>query len=1014
MGKIIDEYDVFIASPGDVKEERQIVHDVCRDLNNDILVDDIQFKAIGWEDAIPEAGRPQEIINRLVDSCDIFVCIFYKRFGSPTGEEESGTLEEILRAYDCWKDKKKPHIKIYFKDVTIKSLADLKDDQLQKVLEFKDEIEKNRMFLYDTFSEKDQFRVKFKKHMKSWIKKNLSSGKLPPDSLKPSPSPDKKILSEAFLLKFKKYARSEHCHLPMKGFETNLRALIEIEQVYVTMRAHIHFYDFDLTIEGKRKIKERIEREQLSDLDIKGTFKAAQKRGIKDIVILGDPGSGKTTLLKYILVMLIEARGEEKLGLDNHLIPFFAPLRELKNPDKENFLDFICRVCCVEKHSITKDEFITLLDQKRGIILLDGIDEVADEKIRIKTCQWIDEARKEYVNTPFVITSRFAGYLGESRLEGSVLELSILDFTPDEIKAFLIRWFETVEMALHPGENNEELRREKGREEALKLFKNIMDSEHIRKLAVNPLMLQIIALIRRDRGTALPERRVELYDECVNVLLEKWDIARGLNAILSARQSRELLQPLALWLHEIEGRRSAPLKQIEEQMKEPLERLGKSNIDIEKLLLNIRDRSGIFMGYSESEYGFAHLGFQEYLAAEEIRNTNRINLLIEHYGNRWWREVTLLALALNNPSIISPFMELVVQTDAFKTDITLINDVVNDSLVKPYEPFINILHDKELDVETRQNAVRALKRMGGDKAISALKEAVQDGNLALANAAFRALVSLNAAEGVAPPEKEKAPEMIKVKKDLSEMVLIPEGSFIYGSREDDKDADSNEKPQQTIYLPSFYIDLYPVTNRQYCSFLNELKPGEIELNKWIALFGKSEKEKCRINKKGSVYEVETGYEEYPVIYVSWFGAEAYAKWAGKRLPHEVEWEKAARGTDGRKYPWGDKFNKKWCNSSESKIGHTTEVTAYPEGKSPYGCFNMAGNVCEWCADWWDGNNDKSRFEDDRKGPKSGFNRVLRGGGWFHYADYIRCAYRYVYDPSYRIYYVGFRLCQDIK
>jgi len=821
----------------------------------------------------------------------------------------------------------------------------------------------------------------------------------------------KKIDYEKIFGKYKQFALNEHRHLPLRGFETNLRAPIEIEQVYITMRANIQFYNFEYTINGMRELRDRIEHEQLSDLDIKGSFKAAQKQNIKDIVILGDPGSGKTTLLKYILVILIEGKGEERLGLDTNMIPFLAPLRELKDPDKESFVDFICRVCCLKKFPVAKKNFKNLLEHRRGIILLDGIDEVADEKTRIKTCKWIDEARKSFINTSFVVTSRFAGYLGESRLESNVLELSILDFTQAEVKAFLLRWFETVEIALHPGDNNEEKWREKGREQALGLVRDIKNSEHISKLAVNPLMLQIIALIRRDRGTALPERRVELYNECVNVLLEKWDIARGMDTMLSARESRRLLQPLALWLHEKEGRRSAPLKEIIEQVKEPLESLGKSSIDPSKLLLNIRDRSGIFMGYSQNEYGFAHLGFQEYLTAEEIRNATRIELLIENYGNRWWREVTLLALALDNPSIISPFMERIVRKDSFKTDITLVSDAVNDSLIKPYDPFINVLFDESLSIEARQNAVRVLSQMGGNKAEAALKEVVKSSNNTLANFAFSALEFLHAAEGIKPPEKEKVPGIIKIKEDSSEMVLISEGSFIYGRREDDKLAFDWEKPRQTIYLPSFYMDVYPVTNRQYCAFLNQVKPGKKDLEKWIKLSGKWRKEKCRISKKRDNYLAEHGYEEHPVIFVSWFGAEAYACWTGKRLPYEVEWEKAARGIEGLIYPWGNTFDKRLCNSDEGGIGHTTAVNAYPQGKSPYGCFDMAGNVWEWCADWFDVNNDKTGS--GLKGPEAGFARVRRGGGWGYPSGRCRASFRDYRRPSTRARSLGFRLAWSL-
>jgi formylglycine-generating enzyme required for sulfatase activity len=237
------------------------------------------------------------------------------------------------------------------------------------------------------------------------------------------------------------------------------------------------------------------------------------------------------------------------------------------------------------------------------------------------------------------------------------------------------------------------------------------------------------------------------------------------------------------------------------------------------------------------------------------------------------------------------------------------------------------------------------------------------------------------------------------------MVLIPAGSFLYG----EDGGETNEKSKQIIHLPGYYIDLYPVTNRKFCRFLNEVNPAVTELNRWIYLDGKSETEKCRIikidikNNDGKIikyeYEIEKGYEEHPVIYVTWFGANAYARWAGKRLPSEQEWEKAARGPDGLIYPWGNTFEKGYCNSSESGLLHTTEVTQFPQGKSPYGCWDMAGNVFEWTSSKSGGSMSKY---------------VLRGGSWFSDSYNCRCAFRNESHPNFINSYIGFRCAGDIE
>jgi hypothetical protein len=164
--------NVFIASPGDVTAEREIVREVCTEMSESAFCQTggFSFRPIGWEDEIPAAGRPQEIINKLMDECDIFICMFHKRFGTPSGKESSGTLEEFLRAYDSWKNLEKPHIMFYFKDIVV-TPGLRHDPQFNEVMDLRDRIEREGLLLYDTFDNEENFRKKFKKHLEKWLAK---------------------------------------------------------------------------------------------------------------------------------------------------------------------------------------------------------------------------------------------------------------------------------------------------------------------------------------------------------------------------------------------------------------------------------------------------------------------------------------------------------------------------------------------------------------------------------------------------------------------------------------------------------------------------------------------------------------------------------------------------------------------------------------------------------------------------------------------------------------------------
>ena len=216
------------------------------------------------------------------------------------------------------------------------------------------------------------------------------------------------------------------------------------------------------------------------------------------------------------------------------------------------------------------------------------------------------------------------------------------------------------------------------------------------------------------------------------------------------------------------------------------------------------------------------------------------------------------------------------------------------------------------------------------------------------------------------------------------MVKVPKGSFLCG---EDKHSEMIEY--------DYWIGIYPVTNEEFRAFISA--DGYQNQVYW-SQEGWTWKTTENIESPQSWKDAKWNQSDHPVVGVSYYEAEAYAKWAGKRLPTEQEWEKAARGTDGRIYPWGDEFDKSKCNSRESGVGGTSPVGQYPEGVSPYDCYDMAGNVWEWCASWYD---EEKQY------------RVVRGGSWINGPGFLRASFRFRYPADFRGSDVGFRLVQDL-
>jgi formylglycine-generating enzyme required for sulfatase activity len=521
-------------------------------------------------------------------------------------------------------------------------------------------------------------------------------------------------------------------------------------------------------------------------------------------------------------------------------------------------------------------------------------------------------------------------------------------------------------------------------------------------LAANPLLVSLISLLY-ERDWRLPEQRVDLYQQCVALLSEGWDQQRDVEraARFSAEQKRAFLAALAAYLQR-SGLRVFERAALSAALADLAPPVGVAAVAAPALLEEILGHTGLLRRKSRSAYDFVHLSFQEYFAAQDFLDRGAGDELLAHIGEAWWREVIRLYAAMAPQAL-----QLL---DSLRTvDLLLAAGCLADSRDPGTSEFAacaeaivaDLVRQLHGEAPARQAAADALAEVGRWRANEALLAAFTDADRSeLALPALLALArggdasSLHAAladsgrvlrllNGALPAAAAavRARILALLERLGHPLVHIPAGDFWMGS--DGGPAD--EQPRHLVTLAEYWIDRYPVSNERFAAFVEA--SGYRAQGVWRDESGE-------------------GKQRHPVVRVTWDDACAYGEWCGQRLPSEAQWEKAARGSDGRIFPWGNVWDGNRCNVSGRG---TTAVGSYPQGVSPYGCHDMAGNVGEWVADWYDAGYYAGSPAADPRGPTQGSRRVVRGGSWSHDRHFARCAYRHGFAPVTRYFNLGFRV-----
>lgn len=757
------------------------------------------------------------------------------------------------------------------------------------------------------------------------------------------------------------------------------------------------------------------------------------------LVLLGAPGSGKSSFLKFVALCMAGEflhHSEANLSLlattlpttdaptsaepatarqeqpwtHGPLLPVYIPLRELVAAGvfaehEEGSVDGFFAYINQELKQASQEAYAPYLRQELmqqgGLLLLDGLDEVTDgANQRRQIRQAIEEFSALYPKCRIVLSSRPYAYQDPTWQLPSFAEAILAPFDLWQIERFIDAYY------AHLLRVQGAIERNNSQAQANAFKAEVKKDPYLRELAATPLLLTLMVSLFAWRGGALPDNNDELYAQGVDLLLNEWErpkleptddgnaqpLALSVHEWLQAPQQniRQALEELAFQAHAQQATLDAAARIPEGEVVEALLRAAGRDARPGRLTEYIQNRAGLLIDHGDGTHSFPHRTIQEYLAACYLTRTNfpkHLTSLVRADPQRW-REVLVLAggkaargapfavwalidrlcpLSYTTPTAATAtdwWMALLagrvlVETELYRADPLDLSEVQSLTTVKAW--LLALISTGQLPAPERARAGADLGILGDPRRGVALND-------------------------VGIPEID--------------WITIPAGPFRMG------------EPAFTCPLITapYRISRYPITIAQYQSFVST--GGYTDSSYWSAAGWQWRQ--ATAHEGPELYPSLRYSPNQPQTGICWYEAMAFCQWLAARtgdaitLPSEAQWERAARHTDGRVYPWGDDFAATHCNLRDSGIAQPTTVGLFVTGNAACGAADLAGNVWEWCITAWRNSYAHAAASVDERGAPTE-RRVLRGGSWANEQHLVRCAHRHRNYPDHRGPNVGFRV-----